>query len=84
MKEALTEAQRLRLATLWDISQTDLQYKSMLTEMREVENSYELAIEKLDDADRDTVCDYVSLCEAMSWRILEIASQKMVFRFERE
>lgn len=84
MREELTDAQRLRLSTLWDISQTDLEYKKMLEEMRQLEKLYETVIEKMDDTDRDTVCDYVSLCEEMSWRILEIASQKMVFRFEKE
>lgn len=80
----LNNAQRLRLQTFWDISQADCQYKEMLEEMRKLEKIYEEAIGKLDEADRDVVCDYVSLCEGMSWRILEIASQKMVFRFEHE
>lgn len=84
MSEELTNSQQLRLHALWDISQTDLKYKEMLAQMRELERCYERVIEKLADADRDTVCDFVSLCEAMSWRILEIAAQKMIFRFERE
>lgn len=84
MTETLTDAQRQRLYALWDQAQADKEYKAMLEEMRNLESRYELVIEKLDDAQRDTVCDYVSLCEAMSWRVLELASQKMVFRFEKE
>lgn len=84
MTQELTAAQRQRLQTLWDISQTDSNYKAMLSEMRELEKRYEQVIEKMVDEDRDVVCDFVSLCEEMSWRILEIASQKMVFRFEKE
>ena len=72
------------MQTLWDISQTDMEYKQMLLQMRELEKQYEQVIETLEDEARDIVCDYVSLCESMSWRILEIAGQKMVFRFERE
>lgn len=53
-------------------------------DMRELEKRYEEVYAKLSCEDRDTLSDYVSLCEGMSWRILEIGSQKMVFRFERE
>ena len=80
----MTENQRQRLYALWDQAQTDLKYKDMLKEMRELEKRYELVIDTLLEGDRATVCDFVSLCEAMSWRILEIAAQKMVFRFEKE
>lgn len=84
MLKDLTQAQRQRLQTLWDASQADVQYKEMLSELRELERKYEQVIQKLEDAERDVVCDFVNLCESMSWRILEIASQKMMFRFERE
>ena len=84
MQKELTVAERQRLQTLWDISQTEPAYKDMLNEMRQLEKRYEEVIEKMEDADREIVCDFVSLCEAMSWRILEIASQRMVFRFERD
>ena len=84
MSEKLTAAQRQRMQTLWDISQTDMEYKQMLLQMRELEKQYDQVIETLEDEARDIVCDYVSLCESMSWRILEIAGQKMVFRFERK
>ena len=84
MANELTENQRQRLYALWDQAQTDLKYKDMLKEIRELEKRYELVIDTLPEGDRDTVCDFVSLCEAMRWRILEIAAQKMVFRFEKE
>ena len=84
MLEELSQAQRERLYTLWDVAQADAQYKEMLLDMRELEKRYEEVYAKLSCEDRDTLSDYVSLCEGMSWRILEIASQKMVFRFERE
>lgn len=84
MPNELTPAQRQRMQTLWNISQTDMEYKQMLLQMRELEKQYDQVIETLEDEARDIVCDYVSLCESMNWRILEIAGQKMVFRFERE
>ena len=84
MRADLTNAQRQRLQTLWDIAQNDLAYKEMLRQMRDLEKHYEDTIEKMSGDDRDTVCDFVSLCEEMSWRILEIAAVKMIFRFETE
>ena len=84
MRADLTENQRQRLQTLWDIAQNDRAYKDMLYQMRDLERHYEDVIEKMEDGDRDTICDFVSLCEAMSWRVLEIAAQQMVFRFEKE
>lgn len=82
--EKLTENEKLRLKTLWDISQADPEYKIMLEENRELERRYELVLRGLSPEDQDAVCDFVSQCEAMSWRILEIAAQKMIFRFEKE
>lgn len=37
MANELTENQRQRLYALWDQAQTDLKYKDMLKEMRELE-----------------------------------------------
>ena len=35
MSEKLTPAQRQRMQTLWDISQTDMEYKQMLLQSAE-------------------------------------------------
>lgn len=84
MKEKLSPAQYQRLQTLWDVAQTDKQYRGMLSQIREQEKMYEKALNKLSREDSDAVRDFVSLCEGMNWRILEIAAQRMVFRFEKE
>ena len=46
MQKELTVAERQRLQTLWDISQTEPAYKDMLNEMRQLEKRYEEVIEK--------------------------------------
>lgn len=84
MLEELSQAQRERLYTLWDMARTNTQYKEMLVKIRKLEKRCEEVLEKLSTEDRDAVCDFVSLCEEMNGRVLELASQKMVFRFETE
>ena len=58
---------------LWDYIQTDSEYHSMLMALRELESKYDAIISKLECHEQDIICDYVSLCEGMSWRALEIA-----------
>lgn len=58
---------------VWDIGQQDPKYAQMGEALRELEKQYELVLQSLPDTSRDIICDYVSLCEAMSWRMLEIA-----------
>ena len=53
MLNELTPAQRQRMQTLWDISQTDIEYKQMLLQMRELEKQYDQVIETLEDEARD-------------------------------
>ena len=78
----LSEAERLRFSTLWDRVQNDPLYQAMLIEIRTLEPKYETILSKMSAEEQDIVCDYVSLCEGMSWRALEYACQTMVFTHE--
>ena len=78
----LSDAEKIRFSTLWDRVQTDPQYASMLLELRTLEAKYDTVLSKLSAKDQDAICDYVSLCEGMSWRALEFACQMMVFKYE--
>ena len=68
-----------RAWTIWELSQTETEYRKMLLEIRELEEEYEKAISLLPQKQEDAVRDFVSQCEAMSWRILQIACAMMRF-----
>lgn len=70
---------RQRMNTIRLISESDLNYHEMLIEMRDLEKKYENVIQLLSYEQRDVVCDFVSLCEEMSWRMLEVACTYMRF-----
>ena len=49
----------------------------MLIEVRELEKEYEAAIGCLTEEQEKAVRDFVTQCEAMSWRMLQIACSIM-------
>lgn len=62
---------------IWDEAQEDPQYRLLFLRLQKLDRDYEQALLALNDAQRETVCDYVALCEAMSERMLEIACEKI-------
>jgi len=64
---------------IWKLSQTEPEYHEMLMEIRETEKKYEEALDLLPKEQEATIRDFVSLCEAMSWRMLQIACSLMCF-----
>lgn len=62
---------------IWDSAQHDLQYSLLLQQLRVLDREYEKALLLLPDEQKETVCEYVALCEAMSERMLEIACERM-------
>ena len=70
---------RAKVWKVWELGKTDLQYRLMLEELREKEKEYGKVLGTLSEEQCDIVCDYVSLCEAMSWRMLEVACLLMEF-----
>ena len=64
---------------IWERTQTETEYAKMLTEIRVLENEYEKALDLLPEKQEETVRDFVAQCEAMSWRMLQIACVLMRF-----
>ena len=61
---------------VWDMAQQDPEYRRMLEQMRDVELQYDQVLQTLDRDGQDKVCEFVSLCEAMSERMLEVALEQ--------
>lgn len=55
------------------IASVDPQYRQMLLDMRAIERKYNTVLSKLSTEEQNAVCDFVSQCEEMSWRMLELA-----------
>lgn len=76
-----TEVQA-RMNVVEMLAKGDDVYYGMLKECRELEKKYDAVLRTLPEEQRDIVCDFVSQCEGMSWRMLEIACTHM--RFPKE
>jgi len=73
----VNEAGQKRAWKIWELSQTEAEYKKMLIEVRELEKEYEAAIGCLTEEQEKAVRDFVTQCEAMSWRMVQIACSIM-------
>ena len=51
----------------------DPQYQQMLMELRVAEKKYNELLSTMPMEEQDIIFDFVSLCEGMSWRMLELA-----------
>ena len=51
----------------------DLQYRQMMLDMRLIEKRYNAVLSKLSSEEQNAICDFVSQCEEMSFRMLELA-----------
>ena len=80
----IDETAQKRAWQIWELSQTETEYRKMLLEIRELEEEYEKAISLLPQKQEDAVRDFVSQCEAMSWRMLQIACARMRFYGDEE
>ncbi len=45
----------------------------MLAQLREMEAKYEAAVTRLESEQQELIREYLTQCEAMSWRLLEFA-----------
>ena len=59
----------------WD----NAQYKAMLQENAVLERKFNAVLSELTTQQTDTICDFLTHCEAMSDRLLEIACTYMRF-----
>ena len=75
----LPEAAKYR----WDIIQlmakTDSVYTEMLQRCVELEAKYDAVLNTISTEQMDTICDFLTHCEAMSDRLLELACTYMRF-----
>lgn len=55
-----------------DLAAEDSQYQRMLTEIRVAEKKYNELLSAMPMEEQDIIFDFVSLCEGMSWRLLEL------------
>lgn len=70
---------RKRMAAVEQLANADPAYNQMLGELRQLERKYEIVLQSLTREQMNDVCDFVSMCEEMSWRMLELACTHMVF-----
>ncbi|MEE0109631.1 MAG: hypothetical protein UEP57_01905 [Oscillospiraceae bacterium] len=68
---------RMKLIEL--LAKGDEEYSRMLRENRELERKHDEVLQTLPTEQRDAVCDFVTQCEEMSWRMLELACTYMRF-----
>lgn len=68
-----------RIKAVQALANYDSVYSDMLEQLRSMERKYDAVLQKLPPEDQDAVCDFVSQCEAMSCRLLELACSRMIF-----
>ena len=70
-----SKSNRQQVWEIWEAGQYDPCYQSMLAENRILEKKYDAILQTLPAEQQDIICDFVSQCEAMSWRMLEFACE---------
>lgn len=73
------EIMRRHMDTVDALANGDDQYFALLKEMRRLEKQYNEVLHTLTADQQNIICDFVSLCEEMSWRKLELACTHMRF-----
>ena len=72
----IDEQLKQRVWDIWEAGQHDPQYALMLEELCVLEKKYDAVLQTLPAHQQDVICDFVSQCEAMSWRMLEFACEQ--------
>lgn len=75
----MDKSARSNMDRLEQIAKEDGAYSAMLRENMALERRYEQLLRAMDPKDRDVVCDFLSSCEELSWRMLELACIHMQF-----
>lgn len=70
---------RTNMDKIEELAKTDLKYRQMLQDMRAIERQYNAVLAALPSQDQSAVCEFVSQCEEMSFRLLELACEHMEF-----
>lgn len=61
------------------LASENAQYRSMLREHAELERKFNAVLSELTTEQMDIICDFLTHCEAMSDRLLELACMYMRF-----
>lgn len=70
---------RQRMNVIDLLARGDASYFAMLKKLRKLENQYDAVLQTLPADQQDIICDYLTLCEEMSERKLELACTFMRF-----
>lgn len=68
-----------RMGVIDAIAKGDDEYSDMLKELRILETRYFTVLDSLSVEQQNIICDFVSQCEGMSFRKLELACTYMRF-----
>ena len=77
--QSLPEAAKYRKDIINLMAKTDGVYTEMLRQCVELEAKYDRVLSVISTEQMDTVCDFLTHCEAMSDRLLELACTYMRF-----
>ena len=77
--QILPEATNVRRDIINLIAKTDGRYTEMLQECKKLEEKYECVLNEINTEQMDIICDFLTHCEAMSDRLLELACMYMRF-----
>ena len=55
------------------LAESDRAYRQMMLDMRLLEKRYNSVLSNLSSEEQNAICDFVSQCEEMSFRMLELA-----------
>lgn len=61
------------------LARENIQYQKMLRENAELERKFNAVLSEISTEQMDTICDFLTHCEAMSDRLLELACTYMRF-----
>lgn len=68
------------LDRIGQIAAGDQTYRQMLLDMRSIEQKYNTMLASLSRDEQNAICDFVSQCEEMSFRLLVLACEHMRFQ----
>ena len=75
----LPEAVNIRRDIINYMAKTDGRYSQMLRRCVELEAKYDIVLNEVTTEQMDIICDFLTHCEAMSDRLLELACTYMRF-----
>ena len=75
----MEERVKRRMLTIELLAQENSRYREMLQENAELERKFNAVLSGLTTEQMDTICDFLTHCEAMSDRLLELACTYMRF-----